>query len=143
MNKSTKILVGVSLAINVLLIGVILGYLSNRSHHGRWGGKHSHHHCHKSKHCKPFNDKFVKLHEKQHGMFKQVETKREEVFEVLTAEKFDPIAYEQKSKELHQAYAQIAETMSETIKETAAGLSQADRLELASELGHFKHKKHK
>lgn len=143
MNKSTKILVGFSLAANVLLIGVILGHLSN-SRHGHWGTKHSHYHCHKAKHWEKYsNDKFAKLHEKQHEMFKQVEAKREELFKVLTAEKFDPVAYEQKSKELHQEYAQIAETMSATIKDTAIGLSQADRLELANELRYFKHKKHK
>lgn len=133
MNKSTKILVSISLVLNVLLIGVMIGQQSHRSRH-----------CHGSKHDKgPFKGKFAGLYERKHEMFKHVESTREEMLKVLTAEKFDPVAYEQKSKELHTAFAQIAESMSADIERTATGLSQADRIELAKELkfmGH--HKKH-
>ncbi len=59
------------------------------------------------------------------------------MFKALTAEHFDPVIYEQKSKELHQVYAQIGANMTANIKETAMNLSQADRIEPAEELRSF------
>ncbi len=128
MNKSTKILIAISLICNVLFLGIIMGRLSN---HGRRHCKHHHKGHHKY---------FDKMHAQKFELMGQIKTARGEVFKVLTAEKFDPELYQQKADKLHQAYAQVAKTMTAHIKETATGLSQEERMEMAEELRCFRHK---
>lgn len=139
-DQTNKIVLAISLAINILLIGLIAGHLSNNSTQRRFDDKHKCQYCRKHRHGskKAIHDKFVKLHDKKQEMFKQVKLARKEVFKVLTAEEFDPVLYDQKSEELHKAYARIAQTMSQTIKETATGLSQKERIELVKDLKHFR-----
>ena len=130
MNKSTRILISVSLFCNVLLIGLVAGHLISHKHVETFGA-HSHEHS-----CG--RESFDKIHAKRFEFRKQIKQAREAVYEALVAEEFDAVLYQSRADDLHKAYRQVAQSMTQTIKDKATGLSQQERLEMAEDLRRFR-----
>lgn len=127
MNKSLNTLLTISVLINVLLIGVILGlgsnYFSSKPHH--FYKHHKHHSHHKD---------FGLLSEEKKYLIEDIKKNREEVFKVLLAPQFDPNLYDQKVNNLRIAHSKLFNEMSESIKSKAQNSTQKEREELVQKL---------
>ena len=125
----TKTSLIVSLAVNALLLGFIIGHLSGHSNE------------HHKRPCK--NKSIPQILELRHELFQGVKNKRKEVFNVLTADEFDPELYEAKTHEMHLEYRKIARAMTDYVKEKASTLNKEERIELANELRMMRHHRHR
>lgn len=138
MNNLNTVLLSVSIALNALLLGLVLGHLSshNDPNHMHARDHHDLHH-HKAKHRF-----FSEMHEHKREMHEDLKLARREVFDALTADEFDPELYQEKCEKLHGLYGKMAQEMGAKIKEKAQGLSKKDRLKMARELRRLRHKMH-
>lgn len=134
-NGRIKKLLIVSVLVNVLLLGVILGYGFGEL----WRDK--------DRPPRRFPQKiFAALPEaKQKALkkeinhlrkgsrqdFKQLRHTRHQVMEILTAPQFDAAAYEAKMKELHEIQNRLQDQKIKVIKDLAENLNQQERQALA------------
>lgn len=134
MKTSTKTLVTISIVLNVLFIGFFLGSITKDCKH-RIGPK------------KNFNPeimqklKSIKEDARQH--MEEMKSVRNEIFEILTAEEFDSVAFETVSSKLHQCRGEMMCSMTDKIKEMASSMDLEERKELAMVLKHQFSPKHK
>jgi uncharacterized membrane protein len=138
MKTSTKTLVTVSIVLNVLFIGFFLGSITKDCKH-RMGPK------------KNFNpgimEKLKSIKEDAHQHMSEMQSVRKEIMEVLIAEEFDPIAFDNASAKLHQCRGEMMCSMTDKIKAMASTMSLEERKELAMVLKHqfksrYKKRKH-
>src|SRR5688572_18761803 len=133
MNKILKLSFLVSIVLNVLLIGMVLGNLPNRFDSGfRPEGRITRD---LEKLPEPvrsrFREKVEQMRESRDAMRDQMSAARNEALRLLAAEPFDETAYDRKVKEIQQFRLQRAQRMSENIKEVAKGLPLEQRKALA------------
>lgn len=134
MKASTKTLVTISIVLNVLFIGFFLGTITKDCKH-KMGPK------------KNFNPeimeklKVIKEDARQH--MDEMGKVRNEIFEVITAEEFDPTAFDAISSKLHQCRGEMMCSMTDKIKEMASSMDLEERKELAMVLKHQFSSRHK
>lgn len=135
MKTSSKVLITISIVLNVLFIGFYLGRFTkdcNRKMH--------------KMHHKNFDpeimEKLKTIREASQEYISDMEATRKEIFEVLTAPEFDPVVFETVSAKLHQCRGEMMCSMTDKIKEMALSMNQEERTELAKILRrHFQKKR--
>lgn len=144
MKTSTKTLITISVILNVLFLGFQLGKMTTNS----CNSKRMHH-------KKNYNPKIlakldlIKEESKKH--MQEMEKTRAEVINLLTAETFDPIAFDNISREIHQCREEMMCGMTDKIKALALEMNLEERRELAEIIkdhfnrgpGHGKNRHHK
>lgn len=134
MKTSTKTLVTISIVLNVLFIGFFLGSIT----------KDCKHKMHPKKKFSPeIMEKLGSIKEEAHEHMDEMKGTREKIMATLTAEVFDPVAFENASAELHQCRGEMMCSMTDKIKEMAMTMSHEDRIEFAAALKQQFRSKHK
>ncbi len=131
MSKKIKIILTISLLLNILLIGFHIGMIAKK----QWHGHHK-----KPLHIK-FSNSLVHLPNAQQHLKEKLQLfKRQEItnhkktkllysdiFNLLLAPVFEPSLYEEKSQQLAQLKQQKDKLIKNFIKETALSLDQQQR----------------
>lgn len=127
MKRSVNIIFTLSVVLNLLLIGVIGGYIYKKQNEpGSW---------HQVKETlapetkKIMRDSFKR--KEMIAMFMEARKKRSEIEKVLTAEEFDPVAYDALAQEIQAMNTQFSAKRLEHIKRIATKLPQEERKKLA------------
>ena len=127
MKNSTKVLITVSVVLNVLFLGFYLGTLSkdcNRAMHQR----------------KDFSPKIMakleSVKEDSKAFRLDMEKTRVEILTTLVAQEFDPLAFETVASKLHQCRGEMMCSMTDKIKVIASEMNLEERQELAKILKH-------
>ena len=141
MNKTTNILLTVSIGVNCLLAGLVIGNISSHSKLGKvCRNKMGHHHHHGKMGAGHF---LPEMKEMKHEFHDEIKAARQEVFKTLVADEFDPNLYQAKADALHQSYRKVAEKMTSHIKQKAQTLDKQERRAMARALRkHMRHKMH-
>lgn len=133
MGNKLKLILFLSLSINLLLVGVVIGYsVRGCKRHGRPVGPPEF----ISQKLSPekqelFTKALRSLHEKNRKNHRAIQKKREEVVAILVASKFDPQAYQKASAELHELHGQMKDALTQTVMELAVQLNPEERKALA------------
>jgi len=133
MGQRFKLVLLISLALNLLLLGGVVGYFARgcampqRSFQSppRVAEQLS------PEKREVFDRAMKSLGERSRETGRQIEQKRMEIQAVLTAEHFDPQAFTQKSQELHQLHGQMKGLMDQTLQELASQFNPQERRLLA------------
>ena len=148
MKKSVKTIFTLSIILNLLLLGTVGGHIyRHTTEPGSW---------HQIKETlAPETKKVMRetfKRSEMFSMFREVRKKRSEIEKVLTAEEFDPAAYDIIAQEIQELNIRFSAKRLEHIKEVASKLPQEERKKLAKHAvsklfgksGHRKgkHKKH-
>lgn len=133
MSKTAKILLAVSIILNVLFAGVVIGTYS-------YGFKmKSSTHQELEDVVKEFpedkralvTESIKSLREKTKETKKEIRAKRKEVVEVLSAPEFDPALYDRKVAELHSLMDELGNEFADTARDLALNLDQDERKALS------------
>jgi len=133
MSKRLKIILFISIIINVLLIGVVIGHFSTRF----LVKKHFKDHFPEISTELPAEkqemlmDAMIKLHKESRGIKRKIRRVRKEIVKVLTASEFDEQLYDKKVEELHNLHGQMAKSLSEVTKKLAVKFTPSERRVLA------------
>ncbi|MFO1462639.1 MAG: periplasmic heavy metal sensor [bacterium] len=133
MVNKVKIILGLSLGLNLLLIGMAVGYGFKGCRRPpppfppppALQGKLS------PEHEKLFSDAMRALHEKNRDTAERIESTRREILQILTAPQFDAAAYRTKTAELHELHGKMKAQLTQTVLELAQQLSPEERKALA------------
>ncbi|MDA0771564.1 MAG: hypothetical protein O3C63_01340 [Cyanobacteria bacterium] len=135
MKQNLKIVLAISIMINLVLAGVIIGHYS-----------HSFKENCRRKPAKHFSQRLLGIKEGNQAKHLEMKALRDDLFNILTAETFDAEAYQVKLDALRKLHHVKMEMISNKIKEMAMTMDQAQRKELAKEMrrlhGHKKHRIH-
>lgn len=147
MGNKLKLILFISIALNLLLVGLIIGY-STRG----WVRHRDHYRPPPEvvqklspEKAEMFSKAMRSLHHKNRKTARKIRQVRHEVVEILTAPQFDAKAYQAKAEELHQLHGKMKGQLTETVMEVASQLDQADRQALAGFLakGPPHHRRHR
>lgn len=120
--KKTTIFLSISILLNVFLIGYLSG---NKFLHKR----HFKHFKHGRKHMR---------YEGHHRLGKEfkakMQSKRQELFEIITAKEFDESKFDEKVKEIEIIHDQIKSSMPDRLKKKVIGKSQEERIEIIEKI---------
>jgi uncharacterized membrane protein len=133
MSKTIKILILASVILNILLIGVIIGNVSQRFFKEDSLRRTPPELTVKlpPEKEKLFSDTLGKVRLENREIRKQVREGRENIFSILTAPQFDEAAYESETKKLHELRMLMMHQLSDTTKQLAKQLNQEERKALA------------
>ena len=136
MNKFFKLAIIISLALNVVLIALLVGEWPRRFDGGNRLGERIRRDVEKLP--KPLRARFREKMEqaRQGGMRQKLRQEREEAMRILAAEPFDEAAYDRQAKKIQEMRLEMAQRMSDNVKELARGLSHEERQALAEVLKH-------
>lgn len=138
MNKSNKWLL-ISLLMNVLFLGIILGGMSHRySHH--WQQSSMSELSTEQRQAVKTLLKDIRSHNK--ALHQDIREKRKSLMATLSAETFDTKSYLLQTEQLSVLKQQMMTNMTTAIAQNAEGMTQAEREALAKMLK-YKHKKHR
>lgn len=133
MSKRLKIILFISIIVNVLLIGVVIGHFSTRF----LVKKHFKNHFPEISTELPAEkqemlmDAMMKLHKESRGIKRKIHRVRKEIVKVLTAPEFDEQLYDKKVQELHNLHGEMAKGLSEVTKKLAVKFTASERRVLA------------
>jgi len=133
MSKTIKIMLAVSVLLNVLLVGVLIGSFSHRftgpfqmrSHMNEVIGKLP------EDKQELVRNTLKELKSETSVTKKKVDEKRKEIMDVLTAPEFDPALFDQKVAELHGLMGELASEVAGAARKIASNLDQKDRIMLS------------
>lgn len=138
MSQSIKVIFAISIAINILLLGMIIGYLSKQNFDHRPG-------CQVVDRFSPVSKK---IFESKNEIFKydrefrdQVEQASDEAFKVLVAEEFNRERYHQKLEVLRTLHRNKMNSFVLDVEDMAMQMPQEDRMILAKYLRHYRQKR--
>ncbi len=136
MSKTIKILIGSSLLLNVLLIGFVIGNLSNRLFRPDFPMRHPPELGVKlpSDKEKLFLDTMEKLIQKNRDIHQQIDEARERVLTILSAPEFDEAAYQVETANLEKLRGVMMQRFADATKELAKQFNQEERKVLAEQL---------
>jgi len=136
MGKRIKILIGISILLNVLLIGVVIGNISNRLFREDFPRMHSPELTGKlpADKEKMFFDMMEKVHLQNREDRKQIDEARERVLSTLRAPEFDEATYQVEAAKLDKLHGLMMQRFAEATKELAKKFNQAERKALAEYL---------
>ena len=128
MKKSTKIILSVSLVLNLLLVGVIGGAVYKKWTDRPWSEvKKSLEPETRSVVARTFQDKFREIR----PLGREARKARGELVKVMTAEEFDPEAFDKAAAELTGLRDQMADIKLQATKEILQKLPKAEREKMA------------
>jgi uncharacterized membrane protein len=133
MSKGLKIFLAVSVLLNVLLVGILIG---NLSHTIFWRMEKGRRAFHFMKELPPEKRDKVKemirdLKKESRETRKKIRQKRDEVIDVFSAPEFDPALFDRKVAELHALMGELTEEIAEETKKIASDLSREERKAVA------------
>jgi len=138
MSKTIKILIVSSLVLNILLIGFIIGKVSNRFFRGDSLRRQPPELAVKLSpdREKLFINTMEKVHVENRNIHKQIREARERIFFILTAPQFDEASYQSEVEKLHELRGIMMQRLSNATKELAKQFNQEERKSLAEHLRH-------
>ncbi|OGW43508.1 MAG: hypothetical protein A2Y66_08135 [Nitrospirae bacterium RBG_13_41_22] len=138
MSKTIKILIVSSLVLNILLIGFIIGKVSNRFFRGDSLRRQPPELAVKLSpdREKLFINTMEKVHVENRNIHKQIREARERIFSILTAPQFDEASYQSEVEKLHELRGIMMQRLSNATKELAKQFNQEERKSLAEHLRH-------
>jgi uncharacterized membrane protein len=133
MGKRVKILIGASLFLNVLLIGVVIGNISNRLFREDFPRRHPPELTGKlpADKEKLFFDMMERVNLESREVRKQIDEARERVLSILRAPEFDEAAYQVEAAKLDKQHGLMMQRFGEATKELAKQFNQEERKILA------------
>lgn len=123
-----KIIFVISLALNLLLIGMTAGFFLKGCHRPpppELRGQLS------PEHARLFSDAMRSLHDKNRDTADKIDATRREILQILTAPQFDANAYQAKAGQLHELHGQMQAQMTQMVLELASQLNAEERQSLA------------
>lgn len=135
MNKKAKILLVGSLILNVLLIGVLAGFLPQR-----FEASSRQQRLQNAIKALPepvrtrFGEKMEQIGKDVEPIRNQIQAARTETIRILSTEPFDEAAYDREVNKINQLRVQIVQQMAAGVKEVAKALPSDQRGELAKVL---------
>ena len=133
MSKKLKILLSVSIILNILFIGMLIGHFSQRFSMQRFMKGdviETIKSLPQDKQELVFNTiKQVKIETK--GRREQIQKNRIEILETLTAPEFNPELFDKQVKELHATFEELTIELGDAVKKLALNLNQKERQALA------------
>lgn len=138
MSKSIKILVIISVVINILLIGVIFGQVSHRLGRKDLFQKRVPEIAVKLPADKKalFFRTMERVHRENRDIHKRIRETRERTLDILTAPEFDEDGYQTEAEKLHKLRGLIMQRLADATKELAVQFDQEERKALAEHLRH-------
>ncbi len=143
MSKKLKIIFFVSIIINVLLVGVVIGHFSTRY----FVKKHFKDHFPKierelpAEKQKMLTDVMMKLHKESRGTKRKIHKLRKEIAQVVSAPEFDEQLFDKKVSELHDLHGEMARGLAEVTKKLAVKFTPEERIVLAEILKRRPHRR--
>jgi uncharacterized membrane protein len=136
MSKTIRILIICSLILNVLLIGIMIGSMSNRLLREDFPRKHPPPLAVKLPPDKEklFSDTMEKAFRENEHIRKQMDEARERVLTILSAPEFDEAAYQAGTEKLEKLRGVMMQRFADATKELAKKFSQEERKVLAERL---------
>jgi uncharacterized membrane protein len=136
MGKRVKIMIGVSLLLNVLLIGILIGNISHRFFREDFPRRHPPELTGK---LPPDKEKlFLESREKvflaNREVRRQIDETRERLLSILSAPEFDEAAYQAETVKLDKLHDLMMQRFAEATKELAKTFNQSERKILAEYL---------
>jgi uncharacterized membrane protein len=133
MGKKIKILISISLLLNVLLIGVVIGSISHRLFREDFPRRRPPELAIKLAPDKEklFFDTMKRVHLENREVRKQIDEGRERVFLILSAPEFDEAAYQVEAAKLGKLHGLMMQRFAEATKEMAKRFNQEERKALA------------
>ncbi len=140
MRKKIKIILTVSILLNVLLAGIIASHTIKRA------GHHTRHDImieEFSEHLPSEKKVIIQTHiqdveNNKRELFKAIRQARKDLVEVLVANQFDPTLYQEQADKLHKIHGKMGQEMINSIKLIAENLDVKERKKLAKKLFKFK-----
>jgi uncharacterized membrane protein len=133
MNKTLKVLFLVSLILNVLLVGVLMGQLPRRLERGSFREQR----MEQALRDLPqpmqtrLREKFKQMRAASDPLRDQLRVAREQTLSTLSAEPFDEAAYDRQVSKIHELQLQMFKKMGQVVKEIAKELSVEERRNFA------------
>jgi uncharacterized membrane protein len=136
MTRTIKILIGSSLLLNVLLIGVVIGNLSSRLFREDFPRRRLPEFTVKlpPEKEKLFLEMMEKVHLKNREFLNQIDETRERVLSILSAPEFDEAAYQAATTEVEELRGVMMQRFSGATKDLAKQLNPEERKALAEYL---------
>jgi uncharacterized membrane protein len=133
MGKKIKLLISISILLNVLLIGVVIGIISNRLFREDFPRRHPPEFAGKLpvEKEKLFLDMMERIHLENQEVRKQIDEARERVLSILCAPEFDEAAYQVEAAKLDKLHGFMMQRFAEVPKELAKRFNQEERKILA------------
>lgn len=133
MDKRPKLLLLISLALNLVLLGGLAGYYWQSCEASRHGFKPPPQLARQlsPEKRKLFDQAMRSLGEKNREHAREIEKTREEIREILTAKDFDAQTFAHKSEELHRLHGQMKAELDRTLESLARQFTQEERRLLA------------
>ena len=136
MGKRIKILIGISLLLNALLIGVLIGNISHRLFREDFPPRHP---LELTGKLSPDKEKLVldmreRVDQENREVRKQIDEARERVLSILGAPDFDENAYQEEAAKLDKLHALMMQRFADATKELAKKFNRAERKVLAEYL---------
>jgi uncharacterized membrane protein len=132
MNKKVRIAFLVSIIVNVLLLGIVLGALPHRFE--RRVPFQERLKADAEKLQEPARTRFLegmeKARQEVEPIREQMRQARERTLSILASESFDEAAYDQQVEKIHKLRLDLAKRMSDSIKQVAKDLEPEQRKEL-------------
>ncbi len=129
MGKRIKILIGVSLLLNVLLIGVVIGILSHRLFRDDFPRRHPLDFAGKLPADKEelFLETMEKVHLDTREVRRQIDETRDKVLAILGAPDFDEASYQVETAKMDRLHGLIMQRFAEAAKELAKQFTREER----------------
>jgi len=136
MGQRIKILISISLLLNVLLIGIIIGNISNRFFRKDFPGRRPPALAVKLPPDKEklFWDVMGKVNQENREVHPQIEEARKRVLSILSAPDFDEAAYQAETAKLDKLHGLIMQRFANATRELAKQFNQEERKILAEHL---------
>ncbi|MEW6144432.1 MAG: periplasmic heavy metal sensor [Thermodesulfobacteriota bacterium] len=133
MSKGLKIFLALSVLLNVLLIGILIGTLSHTFFWHMEKGKRAFHFM---KELPPEKREKVMetikdLRKESLETRKKIKKKRDEVIDVFSAPEFDPALFDRKVTELHALMGELTDEIADETKKIASDLTREERKAIA------------
>ena len=131
MSKFFKLAIIVSLTLNVVLIGLLLAEWPRRSDRGKRPAERIRRDLEKLP--EPLRARYREKMEpaRQSGLRQKMRRERDEAMRIFAAEPFDEAAYDRQVKKIQELRLEMAQRMSDNVKELAQELSHEERKALA------------
>jgi uncharacterized membrane protein len=133
MGKRIKLLISISILLNVLLIGVVIGNISNRLFREDFPRRHPPEFVGKlpADKEKLFFDMMERVNLENREVRKQIDEARKRVLSTLRAPEFDEAAYQVEAAKVDKLHGLMMQRFAEATKELAKQLNQEERKVLA------------
>jgi len=146
MSNRVKVVLTVSLVLNVLLVGILIGFFSGdfKEHRKMRADMHRSIDNLPEEKAKLVKKTMRNLHKETKKTRKQVRKTRKNINKIISAPEFDISAYDAEIKKLQDLHAEIMDKFGKATKELALQMEQDEREVIAEllEKRTFKHRRH-